>query len=129
VYKGDFNDNLFPQFIALMNDIASLLAKLDSPEGRKALSTIWGLLLQLLLNILRCQDLDITDVQKELHDFFTDQLVNQIQQLTNTGIKLDEDKSLRTYIDAYLQSMESDRGVLKIQLEKTIELLDMNDEA
>lgn len=120
VYKGEFNANLFPQLSALIRETLSKV--IEAKEQREVLVQLFRIQLMLLLSILRCQELDITEKQKELFDLLT-QLPDILARLIDQGFAIDPDGTLTDYISAYLEDMANDRGILKVQLEKILTLI------
>jgi len=120
VYKGAFNANFFPQLISLINDTQNMLLELE--KEREVLAQFLRVQLMLLLSVLRCQDLDITEEQKELFTFFRN-LPELVGRLIEIGIKLDEGGTLAEYITDYLDAIEGDRGIFREVLVKVLELL------
>jgi hypothetical protein len=120
VYSGEFNANLFPQMSALIKETLSTIV--EAKEQREILIQLFRIQLMLLLSILRCQDLDITEKQKELFDLLS-QLPDIISRLIEEDLNIDPDGTLTDYLSKYLESMESDRGILKGQIDKILSLI------
>lgn len=120
VYAGAFNANLFPQLITLINDTMKMMVELKDEGG--ILSQLFRIQLMLLLSILRCQDLNITENERVLFDFFS-RLAEMIGRLIEMGFDVDSDGYLAEYLSAYLDAMESERGILESVLKKVLDLL------
>jgi len=114
VYTGDFNANLFPQLSALIQDTISTVFKAN--EEREVLLQLFRIQLMLLLSILRCQEIDITEKQRELFGLLTT-LPAILSRLIKEDVTIDPEGTLTDYLSSYLGSMENDRGILKKQIE------------